>query len=167
MNARFLAISLTLIAFFSFPLALAGGSAKKKSALTFHIETQEQSNPKMIFQAPIEGKTKTFSRSADFGSSDIQSFEVFVDPDGPGFGLVVTLKVGGNRRLSAYSNLHRGKMLLARLNGRNVDYVVFDRPVNDGKLVIWHNVSEADLQLLDMDYPRTGEKKPRGKNKKK
>ena len=48
-------------------------------------------------------------------------------------------------------------MLLAMTNGRPVDMVEIDQPVDDGFIVIWKGITEADIRLYDDAVPRIGE----------
>jgi hypothetical protein len=60
--------------------------------------------------------------------------------------------------LNALSIANQGKYLLARSNGRVVDGVVIDKPVDDGYIVIWKGFTVDELKLFDKSLPRIGAK---------
>ena len=95
---------------------------------------------------------------------DMVAFRPFPSGEGEDYGMVFQLKDGAKRRLNALSIAHQGKYLLAQANGRVVDGVVIDKPVDDGLIVIWKGLSNDDLKLFDKALPRIGDD---GKKKKK
>lgn len=150
-----------LIAAFTLP-SLAGGKKRNMPGIAFHVQTQHEDNPKMIFQQNISGRQFFFRRMPDITSKDIQSFKPFPAKNGEGYGAMFQLKPGAKNRLSALSAANLEKWLLARVNGRAVDAVIIDNQINDGILVIWKRMTLEEIQGLDKSIPRTGEKKPRG-----
>jgi hypothetical protein len=134
--------------------------------LTFHLQAEEGDNPKMTFPQLTAGKQLVFRRLPEVGTRDIASFNAFPSRDGDGYGLLLQLKPGAVNRISAVTNMSQGRWLLAMVNGRTADAVLIDKPVNDGQLVIWKGVSEAEVAQLDQTLPRIGEAKPRGAAKK-
>lgn len=73
----------------------------------------------------------------------------------------------GRQRLAATTTANTGKMLLARLNGRTLDVVKIDKPINDGQLVIWQGVTAREIALMDSKMPRIGESAEEWKKRKK
>lgn len=142
----------------------AGTNRKIKGRVSFHIQTDEHDNPKMIFQFPVGSKTYHFKKSPEFSTQDILSYEPRSTSTGDDSGLILTLKESSAKRLSFLSNIHQQKWLLSSVNGRIVDAVLIDKQIDDGMLVIWKGVSMDDIDLLDETLTRTGEV---GKKKKK
>lgn len=128
------------------------------------MEAALSDNPKMIFRQQAAGEMRAFSRVPDIGSKDIRSFTSFPSEDGD-YGLLFLLNEPAQRRLAATTNVGQGRFLCAMLNGRVVDAVKIDKPVEDGKLVIWKGATIADIAALDESYPRIGQEG--NKNKKK
>lgn len=148
------------------PLASAAGKKEVAAVVSFHMETDPTDNPKMIFQQAAGGKMRVFSRTPDIGSKDILSFAPFPSEDGD-YGLVFVLKEHAAKRLQAVTNAAQGRFLVAMLNGRIVDGVQIDKPVEDGKLVIWKGATMADITVLDESFPRIGQEGQKKKKKNK
>jgi hypothetical protein len=66
--------------------------------------------------------------------------------------------------LNAISLTQQGKILLAMANGRVVDGVIIDKPVDDGLIVIWKGFTDEEVKQFDEVLPRIGDE---GKKKKK
>jgi hypothetical protein len=142
--------------------ALAGGKINDKTAVSFHVETDTNENPKMIFPLPVDGRTRYFRRLPDITTKDIQAFRPFPSGDGATYGVLFELKEHAARRLSAVSAANPERWLAAMANGRGVDAVFIDKQITDGKLVIWKGLSALEIQQLDKLMPRIGETKKRG-----
>lgn len=147
------------------PAAVASGKKETKATVSFHIETEATDNPKMIFpQQMPNGETRFFRRMPELTTKDIQSFSPFPSGTGDDYGLAFKLKGNAATRLAAITNANQGRWIIAQINGRVADGVTIDKQIDDGVIVIWKNVSLADISLLDEDLPRAGEE---GKKKKK
>lgn len=142
--------------------AAAGGKKNDMAGIAFHVEGDRTDNPKMIFPHAIGGKERVFQRSPVVTAKDFAAFNPFPSQNGEGFGLLLKLKSAPANRVAGVTGSNTGKWLVARVNGRIVDGVIIDRQITDGELVIWKNVSLAEIQALDKKLPRIGEKKPRG-----
>lgn len=161
MNRRTFAILISA-AFGLAPLAAkAGGKAGDDCSLTFHMETEPNDNPKMIFAENVSGKVRVFRRMSEISEKDIESFAPFPAADGASAGLMIRLKGAGARRLAAVTATNPDHWMVARINGRSIDAVLIDRQINDGKLVIWKGVTPLEIQQLDKIAPRIGETKKR------
>lgn len=142
--------------------ALAGGNAEEDPAVTFHIETEQAENPQLVFPVEAGGRTRYFRRMPEIATRDIQAFRPFPGDDGANsYGIIFKLTNNATRRLNNITLANQGRMLLAMANGRPVDMVRIDQPVDDGFIVIWKGVTEADIRLLDQGMPRIGEERKR------
>lgn len=163
MQLRFAAI-LTFMVLVFCPSLSAMGKADAKFSTSFHMETDENENPKMTFQQLANGQVRFFRRMPEFSTNDIVSFSPFPSEIGEDYGVVFRLKDNVARRLAAITNANQGRWMIAQVNGRVVDGVLIDKQVDDGVLVIWKGVTLQDITLFDSSLPRTGEN---GKKKKK
>lgn len=165
MQLRFAAV-LTFMIFVSCPSLSAMGKADAKFTTSFHMQSDENENPKMTFQQLANGKTRFFRRMPEFSTKDIVSFSPFPSEVGEGYGVVFRLKDNAVKRLAAITNANQGRWMIAQVNGRVVDGVLIDKQVDDGLLVIWKGVTLQDITLFDTSLPRIGEegkKKPKKK----
>lgn len=136
----------------------AAGKPDNKASISFHIETEASDNPKMIFpHTVINGQKRFFRRIPEISSKDVASYSPFPSDSGDGYGAVFRLKESAAKRLSAVTNMNQEKWLVAQVNGRLVDAVIIDQPINDGVLVVWKGITLADLTIFDKSIKRTGE----------
>jgi hypothetical protein len=166
MQSRFAAV-LTLMILVFCPSLSAMGKADAKFTTSFHMETDENENPKMTFQQLANGQARFFRRMPEFTTKDIVSFSPFPSEIGDGYGVVFRLKENAAKRLAAITNVNQGRWMIAQVNGRVVDGVLIDRQVDDGALVIWKGVTLEDVTLFDASLPRIGEEGKKKEKKKK
>ena len=143
--------------------AHAGGKREGDLSVSFHLEAQTGSeNPKLVFPQMVGGQQREFRRIPMVGTKDIAAFNPFPSRDGAGYGVVIKLKRGAINRANAETAVNINRWLLAMVNGRAVDAVLIDQAITDGTLVIWKGVGLSEINALDKEIPRVGEKKPRG-----
>lgn len=162
MHSRFAAFIMTAVLALA-PAAFAGGKKEAKSTVSFHIETAASDNPKMIVPQQIGGQQRYFMRSPEIDSKEIESFAPFPSEVPDQYGIVFKVKPAAVGRLAAVTNVNQGRWMITQLNGRVVDGVIIDKQISDGRLVVWSGVTLQDIELLNLQYPRTGEN---GKKKK-
>ena len=137
----------------------AGDKMGKNMAVSFHLETDAATNPKMVFEQEIAGKKRFFSRTPDISTKDIVAFGPFLADNQVDFGMVLKLRPTAAARLESITSANQGKMLLATFNGRRIDAVIIDQTVKDGHLVIWNGITEAEVKECDKVAPRIGQQK--------
>lgn len=153
-----IAALMALVALAFAPLGQAGGKAGEMGMVTFHLETDGgDRDPKRVFSQNDDGTERFFTRSPEISMKDIVAFRPFPSGDGDQFGVVLQLNEAAKRRLNAISVANRGKFLLAQANGRVVDGVIIDKPVDDGMIVIWKGLIDQDVKLFDKALPRFGD----------
>jgi len=146
------------------PMGFAGSKPNSKISLSFHMETDQNEDPKMVFSQNDNGKIRYFRRMPEITTNDVVSFSPF-PADGPeGYGMVFKLKENAAHRFAAVTNMNQGRWLLAQIDGRMVDGVIIDKTVNDGLVVIWNGITLNDVRLFDAAMPRIGRE---GQKKKK
>jgi len=145
------------------PAAPAGGKAGEMSMVMFHLETEEGGNPKMVIAQNDDGKVRYFLRVPEISMNDMVAFAPFPSGQGEEYGIVFQLKDPARRRLNAISQANQGKYLMAQVNGRFVDGVIIDKPVNDGLIVVWKGLGAEDVKLFDKALPRIGADKKKKK----
>ncbi len=142
--------------------APASGNANEDASVSFHIQTDQAENPNLVFPVESGGQTLYFRRMPEISTRDIEAFRPFPGDDGAQtYGIVFRLTNAATRRLNNITTANQGRMLIAMTNGRPVDMVRIDKPVDDGFIVIWKGVTEADIRVYDKDMSRIGEEKKR------
>lgn len=139
--------------------AMAGGKKDNNMSVSFHMETENTNNPKMIFERDIAGKKRFFQKNPDFTAKDIIAFSPFLADNKFDYGVVFQLRGTAATRLENLTTANQGRLLLATCNGRVVDVVMIDKPVKDGLLVIWNGIQEAEIKECDKMAPRIGKEK--------
>jgi len=156
MNRRLVTLA-ALLTLLIAPLGQAGGKAEQLGMVTFHLEMDSSgASPKIAFPQMDDGKVRYFLRSPEFTLKDVVAFSPTPSGAGDDYGLVFQLKNSARQRLYALSAAYLGKYVLAQVNGRVVDGVWIDKPVEDGVLVIWKGVTTGDIKLFDKVLPRIG-----------
>ena len=148
---------LTMLVLVCCPSLSAMGKAKHKFIASFHLETDENMNPKMTFSQMTNGKVRFFRRMPEISTIDIVSFAPFSSDNGAANGVIFQLKDNAAKRLAAVTNMNQGRWLLAQINGRVIDAVLIDKPVTDGFIIVWKEITLEDVALFDESIPRINE----------
>ena len=154
MNLRLAAL---LMALFLIPSAtvLASGKRSSKATVSLHIETEGTDNPKMIFPYTVEGQQRYFRRMPEIMTNDVEAFSPFPsEVGGDDYGAVFKLTARAARRYAAISSANQGRWMIVQVNGRAVDVLYIDKPVDDGLIVVWKGITLADTTTLDDAKPR-------------
>lgn len=141
--------------------AHAGGKKGDATGISFHLQADPTDNPKMIFPQMTNGQQLVYRRSPEISTKDIAAFNPFPSQDGEGYGALLQLKPSAKNRFAAITNASVNRWMVAMVNGRVVDAVIIDKQVNDGHVVIWKGIGQAEIDAFDAMVPRIGEKKPR------
>jgi hypothetical protein len=141
----------------------ASGKKGEASGISFHLQADQSDNAKMIFPRETNGKMLVYKRVPEIITKDIAGFSPFPSRDGEGYGVVLQLKSGPKNRWSAVTSTSVNRWIVAMVNGRIVDAVMIDKQIDDGMIVIWKGIGEAEIAAFDQEVPRIGEAKPRGK----
>jgi hypothetical protein len=141
--------------------ALAGGKKGENSGISFHLQADPTDNPKMIFAQLTNGQQMVYRRNPEIMTKDIAAFNPFPSQDGEGYGVLLQLKPSAKNRFAAISNSSVNRWMVAMVNGRVVDAVIIDKQIDDGYLVIWKGIGQAEIEAFDALVPRIGESKPR------
>lgn len=144
---------------FAFTSLVWAGGDKKVPQVSFHVETEDSDNPKMIFPYEVLGKQRSFRRMPEISSKDFVGFTPFPADDQASYGMLIQLKDSSGKRLTAVTTANQGRMLVCQAFGRVVDAVMIDQPVNDRVIVVWKGLTLDEIRELDKTMPRIGEKK--------
>ncbi|MGB0328726.1 MAG: hypothetical protein ACPGJR_14475 [Akkermansiaceae bacterium] len=136
--------------------AWGGAKRPEKNRLTFHIQGNQADGPKMVFPVPIGNRQVFFSKTPVTLNKEILTLKHFQTKDST-FGATFSFNKTGAQRIAAITTSEREKWLVAMLNGRPVDLVHIDKPVLDGKLVIWQGITLSEIIRFEYAMPITGE----------
>lgn len=136
--------------------AAAGGKKTEENVVSIHLETDPTDHPEMIFKQFVAGKERSFKRVPEVVGKDIVAFHAFQSRDGEGFGVTLQLKDRARNRLAATTTASQGRWMLTQVNGRMVDAVLIDRPVNDGIWIVYKGLTGVEVARFDEELPRMG-----------
>lgn len=164
MQPRLAALLMLVLSALMPATVFAGGKPSTAASLTFHMETDSNDNPKMVFAQMTNGKVRYFRRMPEVTTKDVKSFSPFPAEGGNGYGIMFKLDEAAAKRFAAVTNANQGRWMIAQMNGRVVDAVFIDQTINDGIVVVWKDATLADIKIFDAALPRIGQE---GKKKKK
>lgn len=145
----------TALLLFSLVPVIAGGKKPDPNIISFHEQGTAEEGPKMVFPVPVKGRQVYFRKSPAITNRDIVAYRPFASNSGNG----VTLQLNpvAARRLYAITAQEQGHWILAMANGRPVDAVIVNAPVEDGMLVIWEGLQPVEIQRMTLQWPLIGE----------
>jgi len=147
-----------LLAILLTPSLHAMGKKPAPNRLTFHFQGHQSEGAKMVFPQALYGKTIFFRRSPELFTKDLTSFKPFVADDGT-YGATFYLSKVARQRFAAVTTQHQKSWCIAMLNGRPLDAVMIDQPVNDGQTVVWQGLQKIEVNRFDLMIPRAGDSK--------
>ncbi len=141
----------------------AGGQKTKGHVVSFHIEGDQTDNPK--FNTPIklgaENRQYYFSSVPTFTDPDIAWFYPFTAADGVSYGAAFRFKEYAAAELKGISLTNQGKLLGIRCSTAPLQAVLIDRPIDDGVVVIWSGLSQANLEEFQKKFPHVDDFTPK------
>ena len=143
------------------PSLLAGGSDKKKDALTIRIHGEASPDDGEKFAVPVillDGRKTSLSIMPLLSEHDIKAVYPFKAADGS-CGAYLRLNAHGTDLLTQYSieNMGRNKILAVMVNGRQAADLIVDKPVRDGIFVIPSGLTIVEDAKLATAYPEMGQ----------
>jgi hypothetical protein len=136
---------------------IANGKKTPPASISFHVEGSAMEGPKFVRKVKTVAGERYFRKVPEISTHDIVAFSPFPADDQTTYGVLFKLNKRASQRLNASTNLNRGKLLLALVNGQAIGVVRIDKPVTDGMLVIWSGIKENEIKLYDQVAPRIGE----------
>ena len=144
--------------------AFSGSKRPEKNRLTFHIQSIKADGPKMVFPVQMGAQQAFFSKTPVTFNKEIVSLKHFQAKDGT-FGATFSFDKTGAQRIAAITTSNQDKWLVAMLNGRPVDFVFIDKPVVDGRLVVWRGIKQSEIIRFEYAMPITGETREQWKQR--
>ncbi len=126
---------------------------RPKYQISVHVQGSSTDMSRDIIQFPYQGQQFIFKKVPEFSQRAIAAFESFASDDGMGSGLVLKLDAHGRNQLETVTRTHQGELLLTIVNGVPVDMIQIDRPVADGKFIVWRGVSDETIAEMEERLP--------------
>lgn len=127
---------------------------ENKLLITTHVQTNQLEHPSEIMRLPIGGQQMTFKKSPEFSQRSISAFEPFEAENNDGYGVVLQLDTKGRNALDLASREYHGMAFLTMVQGLPIDMVEIDKPITDGRFIIWRGLSKQTVDEMDKFYPR-------------
>lgn len=119
--------------------------------ISFHEEGDPMEGPRKIQEFPINGEPRHFRKLPVITQRHFKAYWAFPADDGKTWGAVFWLDTSGQHVLQRLGGAHRGQYLAAVVNARPADVVTIDKIPEDGRIVIWRNLSPELFAVMDKD----------------
>ncbi len=142
-------------------LSLSTAEARKpRCTLRAHVEANAQDGPVFSsrLRSPTTGRELFISKVPAISELDVVGFQAYPATNGT-YGVLFQLNDHGKLALDTLSVERRGSSLFVFVNGRFIDELQVDRRVSDGKLYIAAGLTQADIELMQKDWPRSASRK--------
>lgn len=159
MNLR---ISIILVLTATIMWSSAGGKKTQGLVVTFHVEAEQNENPKFVTPVKLgtEHRQYFFSKIPTFSDKDIAWFYPFTAADGVSYGVAFRLKEHSANELKGVTLTNQGKLLGLRCSDAPIQAVLIDRPINDGIIVVWDGLQQRHLQEFRKKFPHVDDVAP-------
>ncbi len=138
--------------------ALCNGKKTPPMTVSFHVETTGLSSKELTFRQDTSLGPKDFEKVPLLQTTDFIAANPFASPDDKNsYGVIFQMKPVVANRFQHLSNLHRGKYLIAMVNGRVIDLIRINQTNPDDKICIWRNVNLHEVHALNAIVPKIGE----------
>lgn len=119
--------------------------------ITLHMEGSSIEGNGMVFPEHIgyPPKVRHFRITPELTQKQVVAYYPFRAEDDRSNGAVLVLGDTGQRRLFSATSTNQGKILLVKVEGRTADYLMVDRPVRDGMILIAQGISDEVMALFD------------------
>lgn len=129
-------------------LAATALTACQQKAYPVYFLTEEDTSGGNSARFVARYNGHTYTRMPFVNQEQLESFHSFMNMQDGSYGVVFTLKNEMRNRLYTTTVQKQGKLILPVVNGLAFQPVRIDRPVIDGKLVIWGGLNGYDLKEM-------------------
>jgi hypothetical protein len=137
--------------------AMASGK-RKPLLMSVHLETDGTEGPQFSFPIPVPGSDtpRHFRKSAEVTDREVEWFYLFPADNGNGYGAAFKLNSVGTNRLEYVSSSNQGRHLLVAVHPAVSSFVLIDKVISDGIVVVWEGLTETHIaQLREYHQERT------------
>ncbi|OYW74806.1 MAG: hypothetical protein B7Z37_16250 [Verrucomicrobia bacterium 12-59-8] len=127
---------------------------ENKLLITAHVQADQLEHRSELMPLTIAGEKMTFKKVPEFSQRSISGFEPFPAANNDGYGVVLQLDTKGRNALDLASRQYHGMAIMTMVNALPIDMVEFDKPITDGRFIIWRGLSKQTVDEMDKFYPR-------------
>ena len=131
--------------------ALAGGGKAPVYLISFHEEGDSMEGPRKIQELAVRGETRHFRKMPVITQRNFKAYWAFPAEDGRTWGAVFWLDTTGQHVLQRLGVANRGQYLAVAVNRQPADVVMIDKVPEDGRIVIWKNLSPELFAVIDKE----------------
>lgn len=136
----------------------ANGKKQAPLTITIHTEASNLESKKLSYEVETPKGKRFMSKTPFLTTKDITHYNAFPSPHDEGmYGASFQLNRAGSTRLKMTSIENTGKWIMCAINGKVVDMLYIDRPVDGRVFTIWRGVDENMIQACNALRPRIGE----------
>ncbi len=153
-------LSAWLVSSLSAILALGAGPGAEASGrkgatfLSFHVEAEAVEEGKMVERVRLGNKDYFFRKVPEFTDDYIDSFYPFPAENGKSYGAAFRMNKTGSQRLAVVTQLNLDRRLLTAVNQQPISFVIIDKAISDGVIVVWSGLTEEHLELFEKSMKR-------------
>lgn len=143
---------------------VANVSAKGKKTpplhIAFYTESADVQSRKFAVEVDTPKGKRFINKTPFLITTDIEAYRPFTSPHNPRLlGASFQLDTDGARRLNRISQQFRGKWIVCMMNGRVIDMLHVDKPVDGRIITVWRGIDPSADKACNLLIPRIGEDK--------
>jgi hypothetical protein len=128
-----------------------GGGKQPVYLISFHEEGDSMEGPRKIQELEVRGETRHFRKMPVITQRNFKAYWAFPAEDGRSWGAVFWLDTSGQHALQRLGVANRGQYLAAAVNRQPADVQIIDKVPDDGRIVIWKNLSPELFAVMDKE----------------
>ena len=129
----------------------AAGDGKQKHSFAFHAEGDRKDGAERTFMHEIAGREVYFRMVPEITHMDFDGFVPFRADDGTSYGAAFVLNRHGSLKLNQLSTARQGTYVAASVDMQLADYMVIDKPIKDGVIILWRGLTAEHVQYLEKE----------------
>lgn len=128
-----------------------GGGKQPVYLISLHEEGDQMEGPRKIQEFEVRGEMRYFRKMPVLTQRNFKAYWAFPAEDGRTWGAVFWLDTSGQHALQRLGVANRGQYLAAAVNRQPADILMIDRVPEDGRIVVWKNLSPELFAVIDKE----------------
>jgi hypothetical protein len=128
-----------------------GGGKQPVYLISLHEEGDQMEGPRKIQEFEVRGEMRYFRKMPVLTQRNFKAYWAFPAEDGRTWGAVFWLDTSGQHALRRLGVANRGQYLATAVNRQPADVLMIDRVPEDGRIVVWKNLSPELFAVIDKE----------------
>lgn len=132
----------------------AAGRKTPSNLFTLHVQGTPDQGEKFVTPVKLgsEAQQYYFSIAPEIHDNHVAAIYPFISRDGATYGVSFILNQVGRERLSSVTLQNQGRLVGIHLLGGHNSALFVDRPVDDGVVVVWEGLTQAQIKTLSKKF---------------